>query len=144
MLKSNISLIGMPACGKSTVGVLAAKALNLEFIDTDLLIQRKHGQFLWQLIDSEGIGGFIARESEVIRSLECKDSCIATGGSAVYSGSAMEHLKRISTVVFIDLSCEGIESRIADIRGRGVAIGSGGRCASCSMNAVRCIGSTRM
>jgi len=122
MNKTNITLIGMPACGKSTVGVLLAKALNMRFTDTDLLIQQKYRKFLWQIIDEEGIGAFKEKEAAVICALRCENTCIATGGSAVYSEEAMRHLKRSSTVVFIDLPCREIERRIADIRGRGVVI----------------------
>ncbi|MCL1855967.1 MAG: shikimate kinase, partial [Clostridia bacterium] len=125
MNKTNITLIGMPACGKSTVGVLLAKALNMRFTDTDLLIQQKYNKFLWQIIDEEGIEAFKEKEAGVISSLRCENTCIATGGSAVYSDRAMRHLKQISTVVFIDLPCHEIERRVADIRGRGVVIDKG-------------------
>ena len=124
-MKSNITLIGMPACGKSTVGVLLAKALNMRFTDTDLLIQQKYKKFLWEIIAEEGIEAFKAKEAGVICSLRCGNTCIATGGSAVYSESAMQHLRQISRVVFIDLPCQEIERRIADIRGRGVVIDKG-------------------
>jgi len=125
MGKTNLTLIGMPACGKSTVGVLLAKALNLRFVDTDLLIQQKYGQFLWQILDTQGIEAFKQKEAGVICALKCADTCIATGGSAVYSHEAMRHLKGMSTVVFIDLPCGEIERRVADIRGRGVVIERG-------------------
>jgi len=125
MEKSNITLIGMPGCGKSTVGVLLAKALNMRFTDTDLLIQQKYKKFLWQIIEEEGLGAFKAKEAGVICALRRENTCIATGGSAVYSERAMRHLKQISKVVFIDLPCEEIERRVADIRGRGVVIDKG-------------------
>ena len=125
MNKTNITLIGMPACGKSTVGVLLAKALNMQFTDTDLLIQQKHQKFLWQLIAEEGTVAFKRKEAAVIRSLACGNTVIATGGSVVYSDEAMRHLKTISTVVFIDLPCAEIERRIADIKGRGVVTDKG-------------------
>ena len=125
MNKNNVTLIGMPGCGKSTVGVLLAKALNLQFADTDLLIQQKHRQFLWQLIEEQGTEAFKRMEAGVILSLDCESTCIATGGSAVYSDDAMRHLKRISKVVFIDLPCGEIERRVADIRGRGVVVDRG-------------------
>ena len=121
-MTDNISLIGMPASGKSTIGVLLAKALNMMFVDTDLIIQQKYKKFLWEMLDSDGIDEFKRRESEVISSLRCENTCIATGGSAVYSEKAMDHLKQISTVIFIDLPCVEIEKRIADIKSRGVVI----------------------
>ena len=124
-MKTNITLIGMPGCGKSTMGVLLAKALNMRFTDTDLLIQQKYTRFLWQIIEEEGIEAFKAKEAGVICALRCENTCIATGGSVVYSGRAMQHLKEISRVVFIDLPCHEIERRIADIRGRGVVIDQG-------------------
>lgn len=123
--KTSVTLIGMPACGKSTVGVLLAKAMNLRFIDTDLLIQQKHKKFLWQIIEAQGLEAFKAREAEVILSLGREDACIATGGSAVYSDAAMRHLKAISRIVFLDLPCAEIERRIADIKSRGVVIEKG-------------------
>ncbi|MCL2299323.1 MAG: shikimate kinase [Firmicutes bacterium] len=125
MDKTNVTLIGMPACGKSTVGVLLAKARNLRFTDTDLLIQQEHGRFLWQIIAEEGLEAFKAKEAAVIRALRCENTCIATGGSVVYSDSAMRHLRDISKIVFIDLPCAEIERRVADIRGRGVVIEKG-------------------
>ena len=125
MDKNNVTLIGMPGCGKSTVGVLLAKALGLQFVDTDLLIQQKHQKLLWQLIDEQGIGAFKRMEAGVILSLDCERACIATGGSAVYSEGAMAHLKALSRIVFIDLPCEEIERRVADIKGRGVVIDRG-------------------
>jgi len=125
MDKTNITLIGMPACGKSTAGVLLAKARNLRFIDTDLLIQQEYGRFLWQIIAEEGLEAFKCKEAAVIRALRCENTCIATGGSAVYSDGAMRHLQSLSKIVFIDLPCGEIERRIADIRGRGVVIGEG-------------------
>jgi len=123
-LKSNISLIGMPSCGKSTIGVILAKTLLLSFIDTDLLIQEKHNKLLSEIIQHEGIERFIEKESNVISSLFCSQTCIATGGSAVYSKKAMEHLKRISTVFFIDVPFREIEKRISNIKTRGVVIDS--------------------
>ena len=121
----NIALIGMAGCGKSTIGVLLAKALNLTFIDTDLMIQQKYGLLLWQLLEQEGIEAFIAKESEIIRGLTCSSTCIATGGSVVYSPEAMAHLKQLATIVFIHVSYPVIEKRLADIKSRGVVIEKG-------------------
>lgn len=124
-MKNNICLIGMPSCGKSTVGVLLAKAARLMFIDTDLLIQQEQGSHLWELIEQKGLGEFVLIEQQVICGLDCEGACISTGGSAVYSKKAMEHLRAMSTIVFIDVPLAEIERRIADIRGRGVVIRQG-------------------
>ena len=125
MCKKSVTLIGMPGCGKSTLGVLLAKARGLRFIDTDLLLQEKHGKLLWELIEAQGLAAFKQMEAEVILALDGAGACIATGGSAVYSDAAMRHLKQLSKVVFIDLPCTEIEKRIADIRSRGVVIDRG-------------------
>jgi len=125
MKNNNLTLIGMPGCGKSTVGVLLAKTLGLQFVDTDLLIQQKHNMLLRRIIEARGIAAFKRMEAGVILALDCEDTCIATGGSAVYSGQAMQHLRSISTIVFIDLPCEEIERRVADFRGRGVVMAQG-------------------
>ena len=125
MKNNNLTLIGMPGCGKSTVGVLLAKTLGLQFVDTDLLIQQKHNMLLRRIIEARGIAAFKRMEAGVILALDCEDTCIATGGRAVYSGQAMQHLRSISTIVFIDLPCDEIERRIADIRGRGVVMDRG-------------------
>ena len=125
MTKSNIVLIGMSGCGKSTIGVLLSKALKISFIDTDLLIQTKTGKFLWQILDAEGTDGFKALESETLCSLNCAYTCIATGGSAVYSHKSMEHLKESSVIVYINTPYDLIEKRISNIKSRGVVIEPG-------------------
>ena len=76
----NITLIGMPGAGKSTVGVLLAKSMLMDFVDTDLLIQRKHGMSLCEFIEKYGEEEFKKAENDVISSLECENTVIATGG----------------------------------------------------------------
>ena len=122
---NNISLIGMPACGKSTVGVLLAKTLNMAFTDTDLLIQQACGKFLWQILEDDGNDGFNRKEEAVIGALRCENTCIATGGSAVYSEKAMNHLKSISRIIFLHVPVEEIIARTGDIKSRGVVIEKG-------------------
>ncbi len=121
----NIILIGMPGCGKSTVGVVLAKAANLDFIDSDLVIQKKMGRKLSQLIDDHGDAGFRAIENRINAELEAEDSVIATGGSVIYGEEAMRHLKSIGTVVYLKLSCAAIADRLGDLHARGVTIQPG-------------------
>ena len=90
----NIVLIGMPGAGKSTIGVVLAKILGYQFVDSDLLIQRQEGKVLHQLIKEHGIDGFLAIENQVNRDLDAEESVISTGGSAVYGKEAMEALKK--------------------------------------------------
>ena len=121
----SIILIGMPSCGKSTLGVLLAKKLGLEFIDSDLLIQKKHGKLLHQLIAEQGNNVFLSLEAEVNCSIEATDAVIATGGSAVYSEKAMAHLKTLGKIVYIHISYEEMEARLGDYAHRGVIMPEG-------------------
>ena len=100
----NIVLIGMPGCGKSTVGVILAKTLGAEFVDTDLVIQRREGALLQQLISSRGLSAFLDAEEAAVRSVRCTGAGIATGGSVVYREGAMEHLGREGDFVSLPLS----------------------------------------
>ena len=118
-MKKNIVLIGMPGSGKSTIGVLLAKAINYQFIDGDLLIQRQEKKTLVDIINEKGIDAFLAIENQVLREINTEASVIATGGSAVYYPKAMEHLK------YLDVSCEEIIRRVNNISTRGIAMKPG-------------------
>ena len=122
---NNIILIGMPGCGKSTVGVVLAKVLGMDFIDSDLVIQKEMGAKLSQLIDQHGNAGFREIENRINAAMEAENSIIATGGSVVYGEDAMRHLKDIGTVVYLKLSYEAIEDRLGDLHARGVTIQPG-------------------
>ena len=123
--KKNVVLIGMPGAGKSTIGVILAKVLGKDFIDADLVIQKKEGRLLREIIEQEGPDGFLAVEERVNAGL-CPDAAvIATGGSVVYGQRAMEHLGRIGAIVYLKLSYPAVESRLRDIRGRGVVLRDG-------------------
>ncbi len=121
----NLILIGMPGCGKSTVGVVLAKALAMDFIDSDLVIQKEMGMKLSQLIDQHGDEGFRAIENRINAELTAENSIIATGGSIIYGEDAMRHLKDIGTVIYLKLSYEAIEDRLGDLHARGVTIQPG-------------------
>jgi shikimate kinase len=121
----SIILIGMPSCGKSTLGVLLAKKLGMEFIDSDLLIQKKHQKLLHELIAEHGNDGFLEIESEVNCSITEQNAVIATGGSAVYSERAMRHFATIGKIVYIHISYEEMEARLGDFAHRGVVMPAG-------------------
>lgn len=125
MLKDNIVLIGMPGVGKSTVGVILAKVLGYQFVDADLLIQQQEGRLLCDIIAQEGTEGFIQVENRVNASIEAKHAIIATGGSVVYGAEAMEHLRRIGTVIYLKVPYSVLKKRLADIKGRGVVLKEG-------------------
>ncbi len=118
---SNIVLIGMPGCGKSTVGVILAKTLGVGFVDTDLIIQQREKRLLQNIIDSDGIEKFLDCECDAIKSLDCENSVIATGGSVVFREESMKHLKENGKVFFLNVSLPEIKNRLDNINTRGVA-----------------------
>ena len=125
MKMNNITLIGMPGAGKSTLGVVLAKILGYEFLDSDLLIQKEEKRRLYQIIDEEGEEGFKAIENRVNASIDTENTVIATGGSVVYCSEAMEHLKSIGKVVYLSLSLESLEKRLGNLKKRGVLLKEG-------------------
>lgn len=124
-MKKNIILIGMPAVGKSTVGVVIAKRLGYEFIDTDLLIQKQENRLLKKIIADEGIEGFLKIENQVNCDVNVENAVIAPGGSVVYCEEAMKHYKEIGTVIYLRAEYQTIEKRISNAKNRGVVLKEG-------------------
>ena len=124
-MKSNIILIGMPAAGKSTIGVLLAKSLLKDFVDTDLAIQSGCGCTLSDIIEREGTDKFLKIENDIICAQNYRSCVVATGGSAVYGEEAMAHLKKDGTAVYLELALGEIKKRIGNIKTRGVAMKNG-------------------
>ncbi|MDD6255629.1 MAG: shikimate kinase [Eubacteriales bacterium] len=122
---NNYILIGMPACGKSTFGVVLAKSLGMSFVDTDLLIQKKTGRLLQDIIDNDGMDEFLKIEESVLSNVDLDNTVIATGGSAVYSDKAMKHLAETGKIVYIELPFEEINRRLNNIKTRGIAMAPG-------------------
>ena len=120
--KSNIVLIGMPGCGKSTIGVLLAKRLGMHFVDTDLFIQAGEGKSLQRLIEVNGMRQFCKIESGYIERVDVTNAVIATGGSAVYYDSAMRHLQTLGMIVYMQLPLGELEKRLGDLNARGVVL----------------------
>ena len=114
MNKQNVVLIGMPGVGKSTVGVILAKVLGYEFVDSDLLIQKAEKRLLREIIAQEGQAGFLKIENRVNASIDMEKTVIATGGSVVYCTEAMEHLKKIGTVVYLKLDYEILKKKTGE------------------------------
>ena len=117
---SNIIFIGMPGSGKSTVGVLFAKALGYLFTDVDLLISHRARKPLQQILDEDGLDVFLTLEEAVGSTLQAEHTVIATGGSMVLSETAMRHLKTLGMVVYIDVPFAEIERRVTNIKTRGI------------------------
>ena len=121
----NVVLIGMPGVGKSSIGVILAKELGKQFVDADLEIQRREKRLLREILEQEGVEGFLAAEERVNASIEADDTVIATGGSAVYSEKAMAHLGSGGTVVYLKLPYDQLERRLGDLNDRGVVLREG-------------------
>lgn len=124
-MKSNIILTGMPGAGKSTIGAILSKTMNKPFIDTDLLIQKKDGRKLQDIINNDGRAAFTEIEEKVIAEINEVNHIIATGGSVVYSQKAMGHLKSIGVVVYLDVRLFHIRHRLKNIKTRGVLLKQG-------------------
>lgn len=118
----NIILIGLPTAGKSTIGVILAKTLGMNFIDTDIIIQEKTGRLLQELIDEEGIRTFLEIEERTVLSLKGYHAVIATGGSVVCSRRAMEYLKSDGFTVYLEISLEEMVQRLYNITTRGIVL----------------------
>jgi shikimate kinase len=121
----NIILTGMPGSGKSTVGVVLAKRLGYDFIDSDLLIQNREKRLLSYIIKEEGREGFHKIEEEVNNSIKAIQTVIATGGSAVYSEKAMNYFKSVGVIIYLKLTYETLNERLGDITGRGISLREG-------------------
>ena len=118
----SIILIGMPGCGKSTLGVILAKELGLSFVDTDIVIQERTGELLQETLEKRGVSALLDEEEMAILSLDMLKPCVvSTGGSAVLREGSMQHLKKNGICVYIKLSCEEIENRINNRDSRGIA-----------------------
>ena len=123
--KTNIVLIGMPGVGKSTIGVVLAKVLGYHFVDADILIQEQENRLLHEIIEEEGIEGFLAVENRVNSQINEKKAVISTGGSVVYGREAMKHLSEIGTVIYLKIGYKTLEKRLSDLHGRGVVLREG-------------------
>lgn len=121
----NIILIGLPTSGKSTVGVILAKILGMQFLDTDLLIQQQTSERLNEIIAEKGTQGFLQIEASVCSAIDVDHTVIATGGSVVFSAEAMEHLKTNGTVVYLQISVDELKKRLHDAKARGVILRDG-------------------
>lgn len=121
----NVVLIGMPGSGKSTVGVLLAKALGYDFLDVDLVIQRQEGALLQDILDTRGVQAFLDAEERAVRSVHCHGCVVAPGGSAVCRESTALHLKALGPVVYLKVPLEELTQRIQNLSTRGIAMEPG-------------------
>lgn len=125
MVLDNVTLIGMPGSGKSTVGVLLAKLLGYQFLDVDLLIQEREGALLQEILDSRGTAAFLDAEEAAVQTLDCRHTVIAPGGSAVCREGAALHLKGLGPMVYLRVPLEELTRRIQNLSTRGIAMEPG-------------------
>ncbi len=118
---SNIVLIGMPGCGKSTIGVILAKTIGVGFVDTDLIIQQRENRLLQDIIDTDGIEAFLDCEENAVKTVDCDNTVIATGGSVVYREDAINHLKKNGKIFYLNVPLDEIKKRLNNISTRGIA-----------------------
>lgn len=123
--KPNITLIGMPGVGKSTIGVILAKIIGYEFVDSDIVIQKQEGKLLKEIIADVGNQGFLAIENRVHAEMDVTDSIISPGGSICYCRQGLEHLREISTVVYLKLDYPKLKRRLGNLTARGVVLKTG-------------------
>lgn len=121
----NLVLIGMPGCGKSTVGVVLAKLLGMDFLDVDLVIQARQGKRLQALLDELGTEGFLKLEAEIVASLRCENTVVAPGGSAVLTSQGAEALRALGKCIYLRVGPEALRSRLGNLATRGVAMAPG-------------------
>lgn len=121
VITTNLILIGMPGAGKSTIGILLAKELAKNFIDTDVLIQLREGNTLQEILQQHGYQRLRQIEEEILLAVKCSNHVIATGGSAVYSETGMKHLRNLGPVIFLDVPFESLMNRIHNFDSRGIA-----------------------
>lgn len=118
----NIVLIGMPGAGKSTIGVILAKVLGFQFVDTDLTIQTREKELLQTIINTKGLDAFLDAEQRAVLDISGNNLVIATGGSVVYREDTMAHLKKKGVVIYLNLEYQTIRRRLRNISTRGIAM----------------------
>lgn len=118
---SSLILIGMPGAGKSTIGLLLAKELAKDFVDTDILIQLRESRTLQEIIRLDGYQQLRDIEEQILLTADYPSHIIATGGSAVYSDAGMKHLKTFGQVIFLDVALAELQRRIHNYDNRGIA-----------------------
>lgn len=118
--RSNVVLIGLPGCGKSTLGKQLAKIRKIKFLDTDHLLESAENMPIQDIVNRRGISYLRELEAEVLSSLECEDTVISTGGSAIYSDRAIQHLGVDGVIVYLQISLATLIQRVQNVSSRGL------------------------
>ena len=117
----NITLIGMPGSGKTTLGRRLANMRGMKFVDTDRVIEQAVNMKIQEIVDRKGVYYLRDLEGDILSGLALKNHVIATGGSAVYSDSAMRHLGSMGALVYLKISLRTLTRRVNNESSRGLA-----------------------
>jgi shikimate dehydrogenase len=99
----NIVLVGMPGCGKTTVGKILAENSGKTFVDCDLAIEAAAGISVPEIFEREGEEGFRLRETQILKEIGKQSGLIiATGGGCVIQKENYVHLKQNGVIIFIE------------------------------------------
>ena len=120
-----ITLVGMAGAGKSTLGELLAGRLKWGQLDTDRYLESYYAIPLQQIMDTYGLDEFLRIEEHLVAELNLTRTVVSTGGSVIYSTSAMKQLKKLGPVVLLDIDEATFIERVGDAENRGLAIAPG-------------------
>ena len=120
-----ITLIGMAASGKTTIGRELAALIGWAHLDTDHVIEAYYGTRLQQIADAMTKEEFLDMEAKIIQSLSVGNVVLSAGGSVVYRQEAVDFLSRLGPLIHIDVPFPIIMARIARKPDRGLAIAPG-------------------
>ncbi len=123
--KTNLVMVGMPGAGKSTVGVLLAKDMSMNFLDVDVFIQGHEGRRLQDIIDNDGIDIFKELEEKYLKDINVNNFIVSTGGSAIYCKEGIDHLKETGVIIYLSINLDTLKERLGDFSTRGVVIKPG-------------------
>ena len=119
------TLIGMPGSGKSCMSRAVSGKLNMKALDADKIIENRIGKKLNEIINELGMEEFRKIEEETLLSINENNTILATGGSAVYYDSAMQHLKKSGKIIYLYVSFETMLKRLGDYSKRGIVMRPG-------------------
>ena len=109
----NLFLIGYRCSGKTTVGKSIAMTIDWSFVDSDLLIIKKNGNSIKDIIDTAGWDAFRRMERSTMRQICTKDrQVVATGGGVVLDADNIKAMKTSGTVVWLEASAASIQERM--------------------------------
>ena len=112
-MRKNLVLLGMMGVGKSTLGKIVAKKLNLEFIDTDAKIEEKCLMEISTIFKQKGEKIFrLEEEKEALKSLKKNKCVIALGGGAFMKKTVRDKILKDSVSIWLDINLKILNKRV--------------------------------